>query len=343
MFTKRRGFTLIELLVVIAIIGVLVALLLPAVQQAREAARRTQCKNNFKQLGLALHNYHEAFQILPPGMIWRDGRNVYFDAFNDSNNAQRPNALNMGPSWIVHLLPHIDQAALYNLFNSNRSICDPANRPFVATNISGFQCPSDPYSSEGNQATFGGSRWARGNYGASYSAAGIDRMAFTGSLLNFWSAIPMSERGLLGHNSNSRIAHVTDGTSNSIAAWEIRAGTNPWDSRGTWANGRAGGGAVGFCLNGDPSSSLTTDCYGINEGNHSNGDDVWSANPYENTAIGMGAWYGWDNQAGPKSMHVGGVHALMTDGSVRFISQNIDRTVHIGLITIAGGEIVGEF
>jgi prepilin-type N-terminal cleavage/methylation domain-containing protein len=116
---RRRGFTLIELLVVIAIIAVLIALLLPAVQQAREAARRTQCKNNMKQLGLAMHNYHDTFRVFPPGWI----------AVDPATNAQSAHEGISGFGWGTMLLPQIDQSPLYNQLNLNLAINDPANLP----------------------------------------------------------------------------------------------------------------------------------------------------------------------------------------------------------------------
>ena len=237
---KMRAFTLIELLVVIAIIAVLIALLLPAVQQAREAARRTQCKNSVKQLGLALHSYHDTFRIFPPGMIWRDGTNIYTNGFNDNANMQQANALNMGPSWMVHILPYIDQAPLYNLYNSNGSVCDVSNKQVVVANLPAFWCASDAYAGAQNQATFGGSTWGRSNYGGS-------SVTNTGTN-QFWGNVNSSQRGLFGNNSTSKIASVTDGTSNTVAVWEIRAGTTQWDPRGTWANGRVGGGLLGNCI-----------------------------------------------------------------------------------------------
>jgi prepilin-type N-terminal cleavage/methylation domain-containing protein len=331
-----RAFTLIELLVVIAIIAVLIALLLPAVQQAREAARRTQCKNNAKQLGLALHNYHDNFRIFPPGMIWRDGVNVYTNNFNDGNNTQQnPQSSNMGPSWMVHLLPQIDQSPLYNNWNANLSITDPTNQIITGANLPAFWCPSDSNASGANQCTFAGRTWGRCNYAGSCST--------TWYITGMWSSMNSNQKGLFGPNSTSRIASVTDGTSNTVAVWELRAGWNQWDPRGTYANGRVGGGLIGDCLNGTQGNGATGDCYGINEGTHSNGDDVWSVNGYDNPSIGMGGFSGGDGQAGPKSLHVGGVHALMTDGSVRFVSQNLDMNLNSAIITIGNGDIVGDF
>lgn len=141
----RRGFTLIELLVVIAIIAILIALLLPAVQQAREAARRTQCKNNFKQMGLALHNYHDTFNILP------------HSRFHDMT---APNHLTVRWNWIPMVLPYIDQAPLYNQFNFSVHAWQGNNYSLIRNPIGMLLCPSDPLALEiREEEAFAGPTW----------------------------------------------------------------------------------------------------------------------------------------------------------------------------------------
>ncbi len=331
---RKRAFTLIELLVVIAIIAVLIALLLPAVQQAREAARRTQCKNNFKQAGLALHNYHDTNKYFPAAMYWSN-----FPSGGLVGTPSSGAATQMGPSWLVGLLPFCDQAPLYNTVNFNLSISDNANANIVKQVIPGFVCPSDPNNTPGNKCTTFGNSWARGNLGASgYGQYGQGDMKGAGP----------NDRGVFGMNGWNSIAQITDGTSNTIASWEVRAGWTAGDPRGTWANGRAGGGTIMNCLNPDPSFGTTGDCYGINEGGnyngscHDNGDDVWGSYT-SNCAVGMGGWPNGDGQAGPKSLHVGGVHALLSDGSVRFITQNMNGLVMKRLIAMGDGQVVGDF
>lgn len=329
------GFTLIELLVVIAIIAVLIALLLPAVQQAREAARRTQCKNNFKQVGLALHNYHDTFLRMPAAMWSMNFGGQGLQGYQTNNNNY------MGASWLVSLLPYIDQAPLYSQYNFNVAVNNAANAAIVSTVIPGFVCPSDPNATSGNKCTvFGGGPFARGNCGAS----GYGR---NGGWSQGWNydGIDSQNRGLMGINGASGINGVTDGTSNTVASWELRADASPGGPRGVWASGRVGGGLLAQCLNPGVSGG-TGDCFGINEGNHANGDDIWCNGQFDpNTTVsqGMGGHAGGDGQAGPKSMHVGGVHALMADGSTRFISQNLDGNIHQRLIGIADGNPIGDF
>lgn len=325
--SRNKAFTLIELLVVIAIIAVLIALLLPAVQQAREAARRSQCKNNLKQIGLALHNYHDTTNVFPAAMWWYGGVNYVGGSPTQINS--------MGPSWLHAILPNLDQAPLFNQTNFSVNIGTGTNVGVVARVIPALLCPSDPNATSANPYTaYPNVPMGRGNYAASgYANAGGT---------SFYRDVGVADRGLMGYSSRSRIADVTDGTSNSVASWEIRAGVNGNDPRGVWASGRIGGGLVAHCLN--PGVS-TGDCYGINEGNHPNGDDIWSngADLNAHVNVGMGGHGGGDGQAGPKSLHVGGVHALMADGAVRFISQNINGVVNQNLIGIADGQVLGEF
>src|SRR5690606_839337 len=166
--SRRHAFTLVELLVVIAIIGILVALLLPAVQSAREAARRMQCQNNLKQLGLALHNYHDALQAFPPSSVWPD----------ESQIASKNNG-NLGPTWVILILPYLEQQALHDAFDLNQSICAEYNRAPRSVQLATMLCPSDGFnrrpfkgSSSGDTSNLGDD-WARGNYGANASLAAL--------------------------------------------------------------------------------------------------------------------------------------------------------------------------
>jgi len=202
----KKGFTLIELLVVIAIIAILIALLLPAVQQAREAARRTQCRNNLKQLGLALHNYHDTHNVFPPGVVdLRPGT-----ASTNSSNADAQNHI----GWSCFLLPFLDQAPLYNDISTatanfvfswadadNDGTSADADRiPQHLTVLPAYICPSDP--SDGIN---------KGSGKSNYKGVCSNNAVFTNSTAN----------GSLFHNSKIRIRDYTDGTSNTCMVGEV--------------------------------------------------------------------------------------------------------------------------
>ncbi len=244
----------------------------------------------------------------------------------------------MGPNWLLAMLPNLDQGPLYNQYNQNLSVYHPSNANVVSYTVPIFLCPSDPYATPQNLCNTFGNLMARGNIGMSgYGRVGIGN----------WNTISADQKGLMGENSYAGIRDVVDGTSTTVASWELRAGPAAGDPRGVWASGRVGGGLIVNCLN--PSATQgrwTGDCFGINEGDipgHCCGDDVWSNGYDENQGItaGMGGWNGADGQAGPKSKHVGGCHALFCDGSVKFISANLEGGVMLGIMTIGGAEMIG--
>lgn len=202
-FRKKSGFTLIELLVVIAIIAILIALLLPAVQQAREAARRTQCKNNLKQLGLALHNYHDTHNRFPPTQIM-----VHYTGPNNTNPVARNH------TWMSLILPYIEQSALYNSINFSAPMHDPATKIFqtlstgetiVSRQIPGLTCPSDP------------------GFGGGISKHGLAHTNYAGNMGWDWHYRgPDIYQGPFQNGSEgTRITDIKDGTSNTIALAEV--------------------------------------------------------------------------------------------------------------------------
>jgi len=331
---RRGGFTLIELLVVIAIIAILIALLLPAVQQAREAARRTQCRNNMKQLGLALHNYHDTFNRFP---------------INGSLSFGLTTA-NKATGWMVHILPYIDQAPLYNQYNHSYGIQDDprqtawSNSPASPSNmwvgqqvLAAFRCPSD--SNDGRMNTranipgniqmaitnykgVAGGNWCWGAYDVR-----TDPANGPGRLLeqNRWGGPNCNGldrgNGLLfrgnGFYYSANLRDVTDGASNTFAVGEAvpRWCTHTW---WLWFNGSTA--TAGIPLNSRAFCSAAT---GV---------------PRE---IGLNnCWGDWNNNYSFMSRHVGGAHFLMTDGAVKFISDNINLQLYRGLATISNGETV---
>lgn len=203
----RRGFTLIELLVVIAIIAILVALLLPAVQNAREAARRTQCRNNLKQIGVALHNYHTSHNVFPPGYI---------------SGATYPATTN-GWSWCTMLLPSLDQAPLYNTINLQLPVEHAANLAAAAASLPVFLCPSD----QTGAGTFPITD-AVGNV-VIPAAAAMSYAATVGD--DSSEADGLTGNGTIYRNSNTKISDIVDGTSTTVLV-----GDRAWGySNGTWS------------------------------------------------------------------------------------------------------------
>ncbi len=286
---QRRGFTLIELLVVIAIIAILIALLLPAVQQAREAARRSQCKNNLKQLGLALHNYHEAFGSFPPGQI-----RGYSGGIEYGN----------GASWGAMILPYMDQAPLYNQLNFNIGIYEGTNRP-VILGLSGMPaifCPSD---SDRRQTV------SIHDQTFPYAMSSVLTTSYAGSIGGFTNAdstATILSGGFFTFDPArpTKIASFKDGTSNTIAVGEKSSAT--WDG-GSWLGAQS--------REQSPSSpgndtACCQDWY-LGTGQYPMKGIIKPGMTYTSWRYG--------------STHTGGAHFLMADGAVRFISENIQHIV----------------
>lgn len=301
-FLKRKAFTLIELLVVIAIIAILIALLLPAVQQAREAARRSQCKNNMKQIGLALHNYHGTHRIFP------SIRMLDLKQYAGSCTAgwQRPG----GFSWRVMLLPFLDQGTIYNQINWDDHLigtsCGGTNSFAVAdkTVLPAFLCPSDP-----TDSVVGGK-------------AGTNYAAMAGTTNNHTSSAKTS-LPIMSTTKPGRIRSVTDGLTNSIAVIEVWRG-KPFE--------RLGGGPVPIDRCSRWLGAGRCEASSFRAPNDPAVDQVDWDNDYLNLSYG-------GNGRPASSKHVGGVHAMMGDGSVHFISENIDLTVFRNTTTREGGEV----
>ncbi len=333
---RRKGFTLIELLVVIAIIAILVALLLPAVQQAREAARRSSCKNNMKQIGLALHNYHDTHSSFPF---------AYFVGNLASGD------LNLS-SCYIQLLPFVEQAPLYDRWDSNVpafneavAFYNPAtvqsNLDVIKSVIPVFVCPSTPEADVHDYTVP-----APGLGNITWTAARCDYSVTTGVLGTYasiaYSGSPGGNRGgvlaPVGINPTTglpdgramRFRDITDGTSNTVVFGERVGGTNVYrkttiDSALTSALGGTQGGAWGDLLIGE----------------HWLGGALYDGNPLGGGPCAINCTNA--RGAGFMSFHTGGAQFIMGDGAVRFISANVDAHTFASLITRAKGEIVGEF
>ena len=337
----RPGFTLIELLVVIAIIAILIALLLPAVQQAREAARRTQCRNNLKQLALALHNYESSYGMLPPGWIAPQG--VEYIGTGATAGTGTDGWGSWG--WPALVLPFIDQAGLYNQLRVGEEIRfaldDPPRLALMRQTYPVFRCASDTAPERNDRRRVAGFSGTNRNLSTSN---------YVGWNSGSWgwlpgAAAPVDRKGMFTMNSNTRFRDVTDGLSNTLMVGErmyraFQSGTctincnaavifaNEWNNHfnNSRRNPRFGNtntlgmgeGAINSIFTGDPTAP----------GNNCN-------------AICA---------RGAASYHEGGAQFAMGDGSVRFISENIDWEPAIAvnstferLGAMADGQPIGEF
>ena len=338
--TPRRGFTLIELLVVVAIIGVLIALLLPAVQAAREAARRIQCTNNLKQLGLAIHNYESTAGALPPPFVQTGSGST----------------VTWSNGWSVHgrILPFMEQNSVYNAINFNLRYSTLDNVTIPGTVISGFLCPSETQS-QPKQGTNG--QFAVNNYGWNRG----DWYVWGG----FGNAVP--NRAPFDVNTSRRFSDFADGLSNTMIAAEVKtyqASLGNCSSSGTGLANIAGPTAIP-APNADPYTVAPEYNSGCSLGTTSHTEWVdgavnetgfttaWTPNK---TITRQGGTPGQaldlvgirESKGGPtyaavisRSHHAGGVNVLLGDGSVRFVKDSIDGLTWRGLGTIAGGEIIG--
>jgi prepilin-type N-terminal cleavage/methylation domain-containing protein len=331
----RRGFTLVELLVVIAIIGILVALLLPAVQSAREAARRMQCQNNCKQLGLALHNYHDANNTFPFGSYWPNEAEI-----DKKNNG------NLGPNWVIAVLPFMEQQNLYNQFNFASPIPHANNAIPRATTLSVMMCPSDgfartPFNGTANSATSAlGANWGRGCYAANGSLALLRKGTGTadGATADSGGWKDATRKGIMGANVALNIGEIKDGTSNTILVGEIRAGVVAFDSRGVWAmsggcpSGLWGNGRIGDDNGPNSPHNMADDLLGCSQVRAA----VGAADGIKLQEMGMPCSKDdWPNfQQTARSQHEGGVMTVFADGSVHMVSEFVDIVGASGRLSV---------
>jgi prepilin-type N-terminal cleavage/methylation domain-containing protein/prepilin-type processing-associated H-X9-DG protein len=325
---RRLGFTLIELLVVIAIIAVLIALLLPAVQQAREAARRTQCKNSLKQMGLALHNYHDVYSRFPIG--------AQADPIVSAAAGQ-----NDRPNWRVALFPQLDQAAVFNQlsFNTVHGFTAPYSGPNVilqGMKLPGWNCPSSPCLTigvSGSEQCWNGGNPQLADYvgigGAAPDPAGRTNLI---SSSNYDGGL-YSANGLLSGANSVKMAAATDGLSNTLIVGEnsnfTQTGGGPVDIRSNYYGAWSGFTVPNNPWTGTPdswSTGITTVRYPINT-----------------QGTPAGAVHTWEANLPLRSAHTGGAHVLMGDGSARFLSSNLDLNTLLKLSVMDDGTVIGEF
>lgn len=328
----RRGFTLIELLVVIAIIAVLIALLLPAVQQAREAARRSQCKNNLKQMGLAMHNYHDVHNMFPLGACARPSGSGGPPGFG----------IDISIGAFASILPYLDQANLKNLYVDTRNW--EQQTPAVAVSIVPvYLCPS----STGPEVD---SNPILASYPIGANVATTNYLLCKGATKEWCFSPSGGTIGMFGINLKTGFRDMTDGSSNTLCVgegatggrWRVARGTAPTVAVAAGGRVQAGwivpqplpsglGGAGGVST-----SYWGTTIYRINQ------------NPiietlYNDADLNSCAPNASDQTSNFRSEHVGGAQFLLGDGSVRLISENIDGTTFNNIGGKADGNVIGEF
>jgi len=298
---------------VIAIIGVLVALLLPAVQAAREAARRTQCINNLKNLSLGLLNYHDSNGQFPLGTRTPDR---YLEA---GDNRVLMDGTRLFANWAVLTLPFIEQGPLYEQFEISDTVLlsSLVNKVARGTELNVMRCPSDPADAglfEGN-----GGNWARGNYAINSG------LKYAGDIHKWWGGVKDAPHayGVAGLGRSLKIAQITDGTTNTMMLGELRVGLSSRDRRGTWAMGLCGSSL--HCEHAANWVRSPNSCSPGDEdfrGGQDVADDVGRAT-MEAECMGASSW-DYSAQSVVRSTHPGGVHISMADGSSRFVSDFID-------------------
>lgn len=343
---RARGFTIVELLVVISVLAVLMGLLLPAVQQTRETARRMQCQNNLKQIGLALHGYHDVYRVLPPASIWTGMGEPFGGGLMPLGTFDRV-AMGISPgsepdrlhsSWVISLLPYLDQTTLQNSFDLNQPVDAVANHMARNNVLSVMKCPTDAYNNSPYErallAGTTGHTYARGNYAFNvgpnricylFQAGCIDGFdTGTNDLMNTNATI--SGSGIGGINVSFGFKHFPNGLSNIVGIDEIRAGIDPLDPRGTWALGM-------------PAANMTA--VGLPGPNPKVPDGITSCamltltySTAELKRLGMpcsDAPIPANFAAAARSMHVGLVNTLRLDGSAGAAQNGIDSDVWVQL------------
>ncbi len=341
---SKAGFTLVELLVVIAIIGILIALLLPAVQAAREAARRSQCSNNIKQIGLALHNYVDVHKKLPPYAVW--GHAI----------GTRPEAP-YHHTWLMAIMPFMEQQPLYDSADMNA----PAwGQDFTAQRVAGLMCPSDSGFTEPSEthglsittyaACEGWDWWSQGVMSSSHPAAvqfpelaGLELMGVfdskgVGSINGSATQVPRS----------TRFAEITDGTSNTILVAEVNSTGFTGGARLTCGTGvprpRSSGVAraafVAMTAGGIGSQPAN---YMRPDGSAAVQDSYWKTGPYMRYPCFLTYGGPNSNEHSPSSLHPGIVQVLLGDGSVRGMSETINYVTYMYATSMSDSQAVPEW
>ncbi len=340
----RTGFTLVELLVVIAIIGVLVALLLPAVQSAREAARRTQCVNNLRQLSLAVADYSDTYKNLPAAGDFGPKEEAIYE-FERTGEIRVDLKAGRNTSWIVAVLPFMEESALYDQFGSSQHITAIDSQP-QAAQPSSLLCPSDSpsgrYFESADDWGAGAARFGKGSYAGYSNPYHADQLYFGGPLAHFG----ISPR------------KITDGTSSTLLLSEVRTREEPLDYRGVWSLPWAGATLLSFDLHAkNVGGRFPTEqdnyepnpiSFGVTQPPNSRQPDVmYECNSTAGEVLDRMPCVRWAGKvvnsyisAAPRSLHPGGVNAAFIDGHLAFLSNDIDEYTMLLLVRQNDGEVI---
>jgi prepilin-type N-terminal cleavage/methylation domain-containing protein len=334
-FYRRPGFTLIELLVVIAIIAILIGLLLPAVQKVREAASRMQCSNNLKQLGIAMHSYHDNYRKFPRNYLQVGG------------NAWEALSAN------YFLLPYVEQTNLYNQGQANLSNWGWMYGTMLTTQLTVFLCPSSSPAPQRSSVSWGGP----GTNYAWCTGSRIDTV-WAGSAFN----------GMMAYQVDRNMAFVSDGLSNTLMASEILSGTGAMSSPGKYPYDIFYVGNGPFNSVGNRDFPTPTELATIGSaaqtsptGVRGNNGTLWGWYAASQSTLNTAATPNWQYPSvggdccpggahdwgvgiiPPRSMHTGGVNAVLGDGSVRFITDNVNLLTFQRLGNAHDGQVLGDF
>lgn len=323
----RNGFTLVELLVVIAIIGILIGMLLPAVQMVREAARRTQCLNNMRQLGLSLHNYESAHKAFPPSRLIPDDNDIPSGVSNSGEQSAFQ-------SWTTLILPFVEQGNLADTYNYRQAWFDNVNSQnytAISYQLELFKCPSSP--TKNGRDPFHVINAAAGDYG---SINEVKKKVYT-EVLNIDAPSSASRLGLLGKFEKNPIASCTDGTSNTFFVGECAGQPDVYIASGRMSM--------------DDFANYTDDKVVNFNGQLVPVDGTGWADPDAGFSINGATASGLDkhgpfmvnkiNVSEVFSFHDQGASFAMADGSVHFVSESVDAAAFVAMCTRSGGEIVG--
>jgi prepilin-type N-terminal cleavage/methylation domain-containing protein/prepilin-type processing-associated H-X9-DG protein len=349
---RGQGFTLVELLVVIAIIGVLVALLLPAVSAAREAARRAQCSNNLKNLGLAMINYHDANRKFPLGAVCVGCSTAGSYSYRDAP------PMYWTTTWTISILPQLEQQPLFTLWNPGANYGVASQRQVTSTPLQIMKCPSDATAEAVNDPDGGTNvgTFDKGNYGLNYGGGSAnengnsgnkagpeDKPSWTQSAYGILSKNRgfASLRDVTGLPSNIALNDVTDGASNTVMIGELLRFNNGGDCRGCW--GKSHGASISAFTSGDPENdgangiaTPNVKAIGIYRdapthcaNSQTVGDPDMECQDRGGDGLGGNAM---------RSKHPGGAQAVYADGHIQFLTNNIDKLVYRAQMTIQGRE-----